>query len=332
MVRWYYYLNRPGKRSLCQHEHIGGDSVVARQTEGGKNTFAVFQSPAHLWNYIQTASHTSFYEVFKGGQKPYFDIDIEDLAVDGDALVRDVFLALKKVVSQEFEFAVYTSHTASKLSYHIVLADVYVCDHHKSRQLCAMVAESMGSPDKRFIDAGVYNTVQNFRLLGCRKQGLDNPKVFSRALSKGVGACPKDRQTSSAKALYMFQKSIVGFTAGCSHLSLPLTPIARTKPPVVKSISIDVYQPVITKALSILERRMPGHSLSVEYIKEGVRSTRLLIILKNNAGYDCFACGKHHDKENPFLDIKVGNTVYFNCRRSKSPHICGTIRGAGCGW
>lgn len=333
MAQWYHYLSNPGKRSLDRYEHIVQGNVVVRKTEQGTNTYAVLQSPAHFYGMVRDADHKSFYEVFKGEQKPHFDIDITDMSVDGDQLVRDVHAALKQVIKQPFGFAVYTSHTPLKQSYHIVLTGVCVADHTKSMQLYHIVCNTMTSADKQHIDRAVYSSRQNFRALGCHKDGVLNVKAFSLDLSD-VPSPPPGRQSGESLNIFRFQQSLVGFTVGCTELSLPATPqraaAVATK---THTTAPESYQPIVTEVLAMLERRMPESNLTITSLKEGVGSTRLLAVLSNNGGYWCYICGRVHEKENPFIDIKVGNTVYFNCRRHPGGScVCGVIRGVQDGW
>ena len=75
---------------------------------------------------------------------------------------------------------VFTSHRSDKLSYHIVVANMYLKTNEDSKFFAEGV---MTSKLKLFMDNNVYNKVQQFRILGSRKYGKNNIKKVNFLLS-----------------------------------------------------------------------------------------------------------------------------------------------------
>lgn len=321
-VTWYYYLAKDhAKKSLFDHEYIDTNTFVVRH-EGKNNQFAAFPSPSHFFlRYKEThIEHKTFYEVIHREQKPYFDVDIDDVSVDGDQLIKDLYIALKSVIEQTFMFMVFTSHTKTKKSYHVVLADVYLSDHHEMKNLFQAVMAELKNPNKQYIDSNVYKSTQQLRLLGSQKFNKNNTKVICEELTENY-FIPVERRTMEAKQIYDFKLSLVSDVTGCAYLcgfhtvsnATTETMVNESEVKVVTKDSIEThYGDLIKQVNQLIYLHFDNVDFSVEQIKD---DTQILIIMRSNSPYYCNLCKSVHENENPYIFVNRNNEVYFNCRR-----------------
>lgn len=110
------------------------------------------------------------YEIIRGIQKLYFDIDSSTVLDDE---VREFIEHCKSVY--DTDIVCYTSHREGKYSYHIVLQDIYARDNVQCKYYCKKLLEGISL--EPYCDMKVYRDVQHFRLMGCSKLGIDNKKI-----------------------------------------------------------------------------------------------------------------------------------------------------------
>jgi len=148
--------------------------------------FFVFKDIEEFEQYIQSQAKAGygnhFYEIIDGVQRIYLDIDIpiSDVTFPADEAITDLIQYIKQTPPYlNTRIHTYTSHRANKLSYHIILADVFA---HDQTQCKLRVQELLNDYEdklqlKPYIDMRVYRRHQHFRLLGASKSGVDNVKV-----------------------------------------------------------------------------------------------------------------------------------------------------------
>lgn len=319
-ITWWYYLAKDhAKPSLFDNEHVDANTFIVRH-ENEFNRFAAFKSSAHFFmRYKETKQeHKTFYEIIYKEQKPYFDIDIDDVTIDGDQLIKDLHDVLKNLIQKTFLFLVYTSHTKSKKSYHVVLGNLYLSDCEEMKNLLFEVLENLVNPNKKYIDKNVYKSSQHLRLLGSHKYNKMNVKVLNEELTKNY-FLPVGRRSLEAKAIYDFKLSLVSDITGCDYLQGYQTKKSynlysnNLDTKVVSKHNIETeYGDIIKQVNKLIYLNFDNVDFSIEQIKD---NGNILIILRSNSPYYCNLCKTIHENENPYIYISVNNEVFFNCRR-----------------
>ncbi len=150
MSRTYWFSHLvPEKNGLMKkytRDQVKTGFLVAKWISD-KPKFALFSSfvPFAQIYYRLEPEHRHFYEVILGDmhQKPHFDLDIAtSLGVDGDTVLYKVLDAICKCLDDvqvaldvNKDICIYTSHTSSKWSYHVVIQHWYHTDHHEAKAL-----------------------------------------------------------------------------------------------------------------------------------------------------------------------------------------------------
>lgn len=159
-----------------------GHILVAKDVaKGGIKRYYVYKSISEFLKDQEGRSKT-YYEVIDGrmSQRLYFDIDIpitSDISKEGtDSFVLELLEHIKKCADST-EINVYTSHTVSKLSYHIVVQDLYLSGSSECKRKASEIVKSFKHPYTKYIDLSLYKSSQLFRLLGNAKMDSENYKT-----------------------------------------------------------------------------------------------------------------------------------------------------------
>lgn len=135
------------------------------------------------------------YEIINDKQHLYFDIDIpitedtnliceiSDMQIGELCKKIDIYLSnvsLDKKYNRKIptRINIYSSHTESKKSYHIVVISHHVLDNVQNKYHCEMIKNTCNLLISEYIDMRVYRQNQQMRLLGSSKLGKNNYKIL----------------------------------------------------------------------------------------------------------------------------------------------------------
>lgn len=323
-IKWWYYLSENhSKPSLMDNENIDAYTFIVRH-EHQYNRFAAFKSSSHFFMRYKNIPKQikTFYEIIHKELKPYFDIDIDDVEVDGDQLIKDLYDVLKKLISQNFIYFVCNSHTKTKKSYHVILADLYLSDYTEMKNLLSSVMEELKNPNKKYIDSNVYKSSQHLRLLGSHKYQKNNTKIFDEELTQNY-FIPVDRRDLEAKEIYDFKLSLASDITGCRYLcgfqnkyNVQKELLEGEVKFKTKNTLISDYQDIINQIQELMYLNFDNVEFTFDQIKDNY-DNNILIVLRSKNPYYCKLCDSIHEHENPYIHVK-NSEVYFNCRRYDS--------------
>lgn len=324
-------------------DHLPNSTKPFRKPDGDPiRIYAYFDSYLEFYQYQLNfePEKRAFYEIIFGElpQKPHFDIDIdrqdfntlypgEDIDQAADLLRNAVIAGSVQVLSEkgvaldpQKDILLYTSHGPNKRSYHVVITNK--C-HDGNREAKAfydlvMMKVNMITDGKYldFVDASVYSPRQQFRIVGCQKQGSNRPKEFQETFRFQdnqqdiiyTHVYPEDATEPIMRELAILYESLVGFTSGC----VLLPSLAPPKPIHHHNLGDlpDLDGTTTDHCLNMLREKMPYCPFSINAVQGH------LILLKRHAPSHCPICQKTvpHEKENPFMFV-VGGKVYWDCRR-----------------
>lgn len=292
------------KEYECKEVRVKGNT----RRFAGFRDYLEFLEYYHLWQ-SQNASNKdwqTFYEMILGNmrQKPYFDLDYTNITLDeAETRVALVRGAVSKVIPGVI--LTFESHGMDKFSYHLICRDVYVESAEHNRCLANQVARQL--PDK-YIDTTVYSSLQNFRLFDSTKRGK---KRFKTLCSQDTKLHYSDATVASVNATQpidkmrwrmIFKDSLITLTAE-AKLFLVTGVSSRRRITIVKPHDFNDTE------LKFIEAMIPPNYT--------LRSWSGL--LANLAYVDrkipCEVCGRSHDHENPYIQIR-GCRVLLYCRRA----------------
>lgn len=183
---WFRLYGEGGLFSSHSAEDLASKFVVSCQVNGKDKPVFMFSFFDRYIDFMRfqadiVPENRNFYEVIFGNrkQKLHFDIDINDTAMTLEK-TKQLIDGLKEQISMYFGFAppiaVYSSHSAEKFSFHVIIDKFYV----ESANDAKLFYEEMirrDIPFKQYIDREVYKSIQQFRLLGSTKIGKNRFKI-----------------------------------------------------------------------------------------------------------------------------------------------------------
>lgn len=301
--------------------------------------FTRFSSYLDFFPYFNdfNVEERSFYEIVFGqfAQKPHFDIDIqdigaysEDLSVIGDKIIEALITGCCQVLAERDivlniarDVCIYDSHGPRKRSFHLVLGTMCHSDHQEARafyqEVIARVHTITGGKYIEFVDMGVYSKLQQFRIVGCQKEGTGRIKrfheVFQYQGQQYEHIYPEPILSSEHKMLVVLHQSLLSFTSGCRMLPSFAPPPA---PYVYPTQIINDVQ--VEEVIALFQSRMDTSPFSIRGVKDN------FIILKRERPSRCPICDITHEHENPML-VVTANRVYWRCRRAMGSYLLGEI-------
>ena len=213
-IKWYKFLkSQPGelkKLSLKDNEIIEKDNLVVCQ----KTKYLAFGKFNNYLDFVKFMiretfpENRCFYEIIEGNksQKPYFDIEfyvsekLEEPAMieselvlpiaDADESIRQIVKAIQEElkaitssVNTNSHIFVFTSHKDSKRSYHIVVEGFCFSDNKSNRLFSERIRSKIPEKWKNIIDASMYKSSQQFRIVGSCKFGTNRFKILNQELT-----------------------------------------------------------------------------------------------------------------------------------------------------
>ncbi|CAH6420172.1 Origin of replication binding protein [uncultured virus] len=321
-------------------DRIPGQTRLFRTKEGNPGRiYAYFDSYLEFYDYMQRfqPNERAFYEVIFGElpQKPHFDIDIDradfqeffpndNIDETAETLREAVISGCIEVLAGNLvtfdltrDLLLYSSHGPDKRSYHVIINNKCHDGNKEARAFYDAVMTKIhaitGNKYIRtnFIDKGVYNPRQQFRLVGCQKHGSNRPKIFYEQFSYQGNVYthiyPEDVTELIMKKLTIIYESMISFTSGCTYLP-SLVPAKPVNYNALGDLP-DLEQGIVTQCLAMLHNKMNHCPFSYKEVRGHY------IILNRDAPSVCPICKKRHDKEHPYMFLLNGK-VYWDCRRS----------------
>ena len=309
---WYYYLNNEKEKNLlAEHSPKEDELVICWQKE--KREYTIFENYHAFLTFQEKTDlvERCFYEIMLPNKmrKIYFDIDLEKGAIDGLELIE----AIKKAINDELNNAVvilvFTSHTETKLSYHLILPEYSLKDEKAAHNFYQIIKDKIAVKYHPSLDASVYKSTQQFRVLGSHKYGKANIKVFDNQLSTNF-YFPKRYEKRAAKFNYLFFLSLVSKVSGCTYLSQY---DVKEKKFQIESIGT-ASEGDLDDILDIFYTQFSYDDFVYHNVVEN--NGNLIITFRRQRSSYCQACKRTHEHENPFLLVKgVERNIYYYCRR-----------------
>lgn len=336
--------------------------------------YGLFHTYIDFFKYYQKIDphYKSFFEVLIYSIKPYFDVDISRKQyphlTDADAeTIKDtivdaiivVFSSMDITLQPETDILLYQSHDPTKYSFHIVCNHYYCisiaeCGFLYKKVVSELVARK--SDIIGFLDHGIYNSIQHFRLLGsgkldgmgnCRrhKQFCETWRFHGKDITHRYRESPRSEEH---RQLLQLEESLVSFVANSKLLPsfAPQTPApidsnpggnpgasssspgdsidSKTVPdsnsvPVAEMVE-NITDSLMQKIVSLFRQAQP--ELAASFTQREIRNTGTIQLNRNYPSF-CPLCNRTHEHENAYLRIwkyRGQLRIKFYCFRFEGEH------------
>lgn len=272
--------------------------IIIQGQINGSRYFSAFETPDILQRWLTRIpkQYQHFYELIMGEnrQKPHFDIDISDMKIDHQSILKLVVDSISDNIGKmgyvlnSDNILVFTSHGREKHSYHVIIDGFYHKNNKEAKEFYFRVCHNLPLIKSKYVDRAVYSSKQNFRLLGSSKEGSSRYKI-----------CSSHDQID-------LKRTLVSYVDTETNIHLPIS-IPEIK------LTLDKISDSETKKIL----NMIPDSSNYSYL----RRVDSYIILKRERPSYCQICQRIHDAENPYIIVQHGD-IFFNCRRNqKSLHL-----------
>ncbi len=312
-MKWYNYFNKKGEENLIESETITEENLMICQQLRYRR-YTLFKNFNQFTKYFftQLDEEKCFYEMMreKDGRKPYFDIDIDDLSFDFKSMIEQIKNTIIDMIGKKIKIIVFDSSTETKLSFHIIVDDVYLQSYKELLTFYDKVDEKLSEENKKYMDRCVYKSVQQFRIVQSHKFMKNNIKRLREDLSYRFSV-PKRIKTEIGKFNYLLASSLVTNVSACRVLC-GFQPVVEEKD---LNFSGSANEGDIEDVMKMFYQKYSYGDFSFQECKE--KNGNLLIVLRRlNATY-CDICKRIHESENPFITVTGDfRNVVFYCRRT----------------
>jgi len=343
-VKWYYRLkpqtiqngNKYNSKGLFsdnpRHTLTNSLIVAVSHYNPGQNKtyllFAVFKTYLEYGIYqMKLPQHQRcFYEIVLGEstQKPHFDVDIDDVSVDGEKIKDNLIDSAIAVLKEKdvdiliSDILVYTSHGKEKHSYHIIINNYCHANNIEAKAFYDKVIDKVNPNYVKWIDRSVYSPTQQFRIVGSQKIGSERIKTFQKEWKHNGELIkhkyPETPDCPEHEIVMQLEESILGYTGNCKFL-----PAFEPREETVKHYDNDenVTADEATEAIKLvgIAGNISINDYRFPYRFQGINGP--IVMLKRTKPSRCKLCERVHEHENPYL-LVLGEerSVYFCCRRS----------------
>jgi len=311
-MKWYHYFNKTGEENLIENETIlEGNLMVCQQLKYRRYT--LFENFNKFTKHFLTRldEEKCFYEMMReeDGRKPYFDIDIDDLSFDFTSMIEQIKNTIIDMIGKKIKILVFDSSTKTKLSFHIIVDDVYLQSYKELLTFYDKVEEKLSEKNKKYMDRSVYKSVQQFRISGSCKFMKDNIKKLREDLSYRF-SIPKRIKTEIGKFNYLLASSLITNVSSCRVLC-GFQPIVEEKD---LNFSGSANEGDIEDVMKMFYEKYSYGDFSFQECKE--KNGNLLIVLRRLNPTYCELCKRVHESENPYITVTGDfRNVTFYCRR-----------------
>lgn len=311
-------LRRYPKEKLRHHPVVCWTSSNDQCHDGVERRYGAFESVRSLFAFYERvpSAHRTGYEVILGcyPQRPHFDVDVKTLDVSGEQIMELLVDVIQSVLESkgvqlnlEHDLMIYTSHGSDKQSYHVVLPNHCHANNTQAKAFADQVRVALPSEARVYVDAGVYNPLQQFRLLGSTKVGKQRPKVEQLVwYYHGTRM-----QAEALEPMASFARSLVGWTVDCTPLPVWDVPEPSFVPKRFLSCEAE-------DALALLATDPALNSCRFKASAKG----SVISLQRLSPGY-CPVCERTHEHDNAYLVIN-DNKVYYKCHRARVEGLRGS--------
>ena len=312
-MKWYNYFNKKGEDNLVENETVLEENLMICQQLRYRR-YTLFKNFNQFAKYFfgQLDEEKCFYEMMReqDGRKPYFDIDIDDISFDSDSMLEEIKNTIIDMIGKKIKILIFDSSTETKLSFHIIVDDVYLQSYKELLTFYDKVEEKLSEENKKYMDRCVYKSVQQFRITGSHKFMKNNIKKLREDLTYRF-SIPKRIKTEIGKFNYLLAASLVTNVSSCRVLC--------GFQHVVKEENINfsgsANEGDIEDVMKMFYEKYSYGDFSFQECKE--KNGNLLIVLRRLNPTYCEICKRVHESENPFITVTGDfRNVVFYCRRT----------------
>jgi hypothetical protein len=229
--------------------------------------------------------------------------------------INKVYLELN-IKLQQSNISIYTSHSFSKRSFHVIIQGYYHRSNENCKYLYHRTMSHFGDRSagyQNIIDPKVYSSLQQFRLLYSQKPNSGRPKILTTGT---VNAKDSEHQaTTGCLEFHLLCQSMIAYTKDCVLVETPLT---NSKPKRIADGDLTHQQ--IDEALKCAITAGVTTATFEVYKVESC-----LISLKRRMPSYCRLCRRIHDNDNAFIIVNEGGVFFYCHRNTKVPLHCGTV-------
>lgn len=328
--KWYYRLIED-----LLSEVVSEKLLIGYTPDPKTHLFGAFNNHIQFgrWYYELSESQRHFYEIISAQkpQKPYFDIDIEDLTIDPQLILEEVISAILRAF-QSFNISlslnkhvlVFSSHGPGKFSYHVIIDGYCFMDLKEAKIWVKRICELIPTNAKIYLDQKVYTQHRQFRIVDSCKSDSGRYKRYQSMWSlkdqKIVQDVPEDLYI---RQLHILGKSLISVTDDCL-----IIPRIYQKSTPSKFLTVQIESELVDKALQLSHPEVPIDSPGFPYSITKVLDNGFIVLKRLHVTY-CKQCMRSHQNENPYILVIAGKTstkAYFNCRRSHDSTLLGILK------
>jgi hypothetical protein len=267
------------------------------------------------------------------------ELEPEELALFGEELFQEFLKVLIPTFKETYgpslnlaqDIVIFTSHGAKKRSFHVIIDNYSHRNNKEAKAFYQAVLDRLPIPLRRFVDGSVYSKKQQFRVVGCQKQGSGRVKTLLRRwVWQGheiVYNFKEEPVNGGHELVLLLEASLVSNTRSCKALPC-LLPEETNKASSAEwqEEQGDLASETVKVAFKMLGERAKT-SISDPRFPYEVRDVMgHLILLKRRYPSNCQICQRIHEHENPYMLVLTDEStkmrhVYFDCRRAEGRRL-----------
>lgn len=288
--------------------------ILAEERERGY-LYYHFDTYDELIAYHLKKSDSCHYEVVRGKQKLYFDLDCGGNQFDIDNFIQHLQIYMERGGGGKtacgfpcsVSIDVYSSCNSVKTSYHVVVNGIYFESHLECGIYAKRCAESYSSNFNEF-DGKVYTSVRLFRMLGSRKYHDTRVKALYNPPQKHG-----DHFIFSDSLVTYIKPTDILIRSECPAIGRDFTRSERTSEQTRQSRCERQQLCCVADVREIIEQinNIYPNVFVMRNTSNGV------VYFKRILKHLCHVCNRVHDNEN-VLAFKRGKIVMFRCLRAGS--------------
>lgn len=256
------------------------------------NRFITYESYQLFEDTYKLMLNRHIHEVITGDQKLRFDIDGDAAAheifakpnifggTNWDDFIRDIQMAFELTYDIDLPYhniVICDSSDETKFSRHIIIDGYYVTDNHEAKSFMSFVCKALPDEVLKYIDTGVYKSVQNLRIAGSTKVGSNRVKsiISKHTLMQSIVTYVKDSRLVSSVRKYSI-----------NHVNEPM---------------VEIEDKLMQEAKNLAEPFMKGYKL-------WKTSSNALYYNRTISTY-CNICNRTHDSVGCWIRVELLNGI-----------------------
>lgn len=290
------------------------------QLQSTRRLYSIFTTYTYLADYMIKFNppHRCFYEVILSTRvrKIYFDIDMKDNLDQAniikdkliEAIINVFYLQYKINLSIQSDILLFTSHSESKKSFHIVVDNYCVLNNHENKKFYDLCINQLPTDYHPYIDHSVYSSLQSFRIFNSTKATEYRPKkavTHYYHFDQEINCSAYNLELNDRLFYYeVLAKSLITNTVLCTHL--PAIKEQQITPMIQHTIEASKVDYVLSKIKDKF-----NDTFKVRSIKDN------LIELDTLKPFTCLVCKSLHEHDSPYIAIFQTRSLFY-CRRSNN--------------